>query len=549
MNRSITTMLVLLASILIGQHALAERPRIYAITGAKIVTAPGKVIDEGTVVLRDGLIDAVGAGIEVPADAEVIVAEDGWTVYPAFIDAASNVGLEAAPNGGPPMRGRRETSRPGAPHELKAVHPESAVVDKINTGHASVKKHRELGFGVAQALPEKGVFRGQSAIIALRSGPAQQLILQDRAAQTIALESSSFMARQYPSSKIGAMATVRQALLDAQRQREWQQRYAADSTGMVRPEFRASDDALAGVLQDRMPVIFVSATALDPARFGGLATEFGLTAVTLARGLVDTPDNLAAAGMPILLPLEMPAKPELGDADEIQEASMKAMQEYLRAPGLPAQLAAADVEFALVTAGMKSIRKFPENLAKAVEAGLAEDRALAALTTTPAKIMGLSGVLGTIEPGKQANLLIVDGDLFVKKPAFRHLFVDGYHEEIKAEESKGDPNAVVDPRGTWEISTEVMGRSSESTWTISGSKDAWKGFSESTRSGKSDFTSIELAGNALTVVRTTPNGDMEITVIVSGETLSGETTMESPRGSVKIEVEGRRISGPEGEEQ
>jgi hypothetical protein len=547
LNRSIFIIFLTLSLLLPSQTTLAERPRIYAITDVKIVTAPGKVIDKGVVVLRDGLIDAVGSNIKIPADAEIIAAEEGWTVYPAFIDAASAVGLEADANGKPPGGRGEKKSSPGSPHELKAVHPELAVISRIDTGHGSVKKHREIGFAVTQVLPKKGVFRGQSAIIALRSGPANKLILNDRSAQVVALESSSFMARQYPSSKIGAMATIRQTLLDARRQSQWQDHYRSDPT-MERPEFRSSDKALAEVLNKKTAVIFVSAAALDPGRFNGLASEFDIKAMTLARGLVDSADELKAAGMPILLPLEMPEKPTLDSPDAMEDASMESMQQYLLASRLPAALAKADVEFAFVTAGMKSARKFTENLAQAVEAGLSEQQALAAVTTTPAKLLGLSKVLGTIEAGKQANLLIVDGDLFVKKPVFKHLFVDGYHEEIKAEETKGDPNAVVDPRGKWEIATEVMGRSSESTWTISGNKDDWKGFSEGKR-GKSEFSSVELVGNALTVIRSTQGGDMEITVIVTGEELSGETIMESPRGSATIKIEGRRISGPEGEQQ
>ena len=541
-------LLILLTCITTAQ---AEAPRIFAITEVRIVTAPGQVINKGTVVLRDGLIEAVGADIKTPPDAQVIVGEENWTVYPAFIDAASAVGLESKSANGPPGRPGGNNGKPqlGSPHELKAVHPEKAVVDQIDVGHSSIERHRELGFAVAHVLPAKGVFRGESAVILLREdAPARELILVDRLAQVVSLETSSFMARQYPSSSIGAVATVRQTLLDAQRQLLWNERYAVNPQGMPHPEYRASDAALLAVLRRERPVVFVSRAGLDPGRFNAFATNFELQAMTVAIGLAHRFDNLHAANMPILLPLELPEKPTLDNADTARETSLEELQEVIRAPGLPAALAAADIKFALVTSGMKSARDFSENLAAVVEAGLTEEQALAAVTIVPAQLLGLERTLGTIEPGKQANLLVVDGELFAAKPALRHLFVDGYHEEIEAKETIGDPNAVIDPRGTWEVTSEVMGRSSESIWTITGNKDKYSGSSESSRAGKRQFKSVALAGNALTVVSETPRGEIDITVVVSGETLEGETTMESPRGSAKMKIEGRRTAGPESNE-
>jgi hypothetical protein len=139
---------------------------------------------------------------------------------------------------------------------------------------------------------------------------------------------------------------------------------------------------------------------------------------------------------------------------------------------------------------------------------------------------------------------VVNGQLLTDKPEFRHVFVDGFHYEIEPQEIVGDPNAVVDPRGTWEIVTEVMGRTSESTWTIIGSDENYSGFSEGS-GGKQAFRSVDLRGNALTVASDTSRGEFEITVVVSGESLEGEAEMVSARGSVKMEVEGRRVERPE----
>lgn len=529
--------------------AQAERPRTWAITGARIITAPGVVVEGGTLVLRDGLVEAVGAGLQPPPDAEVIAAEAGWTVYPALVDAASHVGLDTDAPATPPARGRNgeEPPRVGAPHELKAVHPQDAVLDQVNTAHSSVARHREMGFAAAQVLPLKGVFRGETTVLYLRDAPAPQLVARPRVAQVVALETSSFMARQYPSSKFGAMATVRQAFLDAGRAGEWNARWAANPAGLPPPEFRASDTALLSVLQGERPVAWVALTALDPGRFAGLAAEYGLRGgMVVARGLGDQPRDLAAAGMPVLLPLELPAKPEAGTGDDVLDAPLEDMQAWVAAPRLPAALARSGVTFAFVTAGMKNPRKFTENLGALVKAGLPADQALAAVTTTPAKLLGLDATLGTLAPGKQANAIVVAGDLFDGKAELRHLFVQGYHEKFAGEKTVGDPAAVVDPRGTWAVTTEVMGRTSESTWTLTGERDALEGSSESARAGKREFTSVTLKGNALTVVSPGPSGEMKVTVLVEGDGFKGDSTMTSERGSVTMKLEGRRTAGPKG---
>ena len=423
-------------------QARAERPRIYAITGARIVTAPGHVIDNGTVILRDGLIEAVGSKLAVPADAEQISAGRNSTVYPAFIDAASGVGLDAAAAPAGASRPAAEPKARGASHELKAVHPEDAVLERVDFSHASLARHRELGFAVAQVLPDKGVFRGESAVLLLRPGSAADLVLRDRAAAVVALETASFMARQYPSSKFGAVATVRQVLLDARRQAQWTARYQASPTTMEPPGFRASDAALSGILGHERPVLWVSLAGLDPGRFANLAREFGLEGgAVLARGLGDHAEDLRGAGMPVLLPLEMPATPDLGDSDAAAEVSLEQLQEGLLAPRLPGVLAASGVKVAFVTLGMKDPRRFSASLAAIVRAGFPPEAALAALTTTPAALLGLSRSLGTLEPGKQANLMVVEGDLFTDKPVIRQLFIAGYRQELKPPPPGGGPAA------------------------------------------------------------------------------------------------------------
>ncbi len=532
----------------------AERPRVYAITQVRIVTAPGQVIERAGIVLRDGLIEALGKDVQAPPDAQVIEAEEDWTVYPAFIDGASHLGVPEerrgpGGGGGPPNPAAalaqlaQQPEQPGgAPHELPSVHPEKAVIDGVKLEKDAVERHRKLGFAIVHSLPRSGIFRGRSVVLSLGDGDVRGQVIRDRLAQVVALESGGFARRQYPTSKIGALAAVRQALLDARRQALWEERLRANPVGLERPEFRSSDAALQDILDQRVPVLFVAQSDLDHDRFGQLTREFGLSGFVLARGCHEEARRLQASSLPVLLPLKFPEKPKVDDADELETISLESLQEYLNAPRLPGQL--QGVQFALTGDPGGSNSDFFKNLAKVVEAGLSRERALAALTVEPARMLGIGEVAGTLEPGKLANLLVVKGELFTEQPELRYVFVDGRDYEMEAKVQKGDPDAQVDPRGVWEITTRMMGRSNESKWHIQGSPGAYTGYAEG-RQGQRDFESVQLQGNALTVRLPGPARTLEVTVVIEGDTLSGDSSFETPRGSMTIKVEGKRVSGPE----
>lgn len=534
----------------------AERPRVYAITGVRIVQAPGQTIEKGSIVIRDGLIEAVGADVRIPDDAQIIEGKAEWSVYPAFIDAAASVALKSDDQTQAPpaninealsrlaQQGNRQTA--GVPNEVSMVTPEKAIVDTLDASDNRIEKHRELGFAIAQVVPRRGIFRGYSSIVALRGGEAPDLVVRDRYAQAASFATGGFFGGGgYPNSKMGAMAAFRQALLDAHQHATWQNRYERSPTGMTRPDFHASDAALIDILNGDVPMLFVADTTLDHDRFRTVADEFELHGMVLALGCGEEIRRLKAGGMPLLLPLEFPKKPDV-DGDDLGETTLEDMEEYLRAPSVPAELAGEGVEFALVTSGMRSVSDFSKNLHKAVEAGLSQEDALAALTTTPARLLGIESSVGTLTAGKSANLVVVEGDLFAEKPEWRYLFVDGRDKRYEEKEKKGDPNAQVDPRGTWEITTTVMGRTLDSTWVIQGTPGNYSGSSENERSGKRDFESVEMEGNALNLRISSPMGTQDVTVVIEGETLSGDFTIDTPRGSLTAQIKGKRVSKPEG---
>ncbi len=184
----------------------AERPGVYALKDARIVVAPGKVIAKGTVIIRDGLIDAVGAGIPIPPDAVEFDAS-GKTIYAGFIDADTNLGLRRAATTTTPATGGgrgagqvaallaqqqpRETPA-GANHPLSRVHPETEsrnLIVPFEGDATEAQRYRNIGITTVVSAPDSGIFRGESSLINLKDGlPTRELILKDQVAQPIAFE-------------------------------------------------------------------------------------------------------------------------------------------------------------------------------------------------------------------------------------------------------------------------------------------------------------------------------------------------------------------------
>ena len=536
----------------------AERPRVYAITGATLVPAPGEQIESGTIILRDGLIEAVGASVEVPPDA-VEVDGDGLYVYPGLIDPNTQLGLRRRESegggqraGGSPFAPQRRETPVGAVHPLSRVHPEQRAAYRLvpfeDDRKREAERYRELGFTTVLAAPDSGIFRGSSAVIQLLDDtPVAEMILRNDVAQHLAFESGRF-GQGYPTSLMGCVAAIRQTLLDAQRYSTWTARYATNPKGMPRPEQVAAYDALSLLISRTQPAFFHADSPDDFLLADRLTNEFDLSAVVSASGHEwEIVDQVRATGLTLILPVAFPEKPKVDDEDEALDVDLRTMRRYAQAPAASGQLHEAGVRFAFTTQGLKNLADFPRNMRKILEAGLPEETALAALTTVPAELLGIDSILGTLEPGKIANLVAYDGPIFGEETKAKRIFVDGVEYKVKEKKQpEGDPDAVVDPRGDWSVVFEFAGRTIQRTWTISGKRDNYSGTAE-TQSGTVSFDEVKLLGNMLTVMFPARGGrsSMELTVVIQGDTFEGSAEM----GPRTVPVKGTRTSGPEGGER
>ncbi len=421
-------LVALVAAVTVGLSA--EAPRVYAIKGARLVTVAGPAIESGTVVLRDGLIEAVGAGVAVPADATVIDGT-GLTVYPGLIDMGTPAGIEV-PAIAPPKdpKTREEVERWKRQVLLR---PQLEAAQCVKADPADLGKMAAAGVTSVLATPDGGAIAGRSSLLTTAiPGEAPQIgdIVGARAGQFVVRTPVFLHVRfperpagdGYPESLMGVIAFVRQAFLDAGYQQA--QAARADKGAGAALPFEAALDALQPALAGRIPVAIDAQDAHEIRRALSFAREFGFDAVVSGGLEADlVADELKARKARVLLSLNYPTRPKAlaPGADE----PLSVLKARANAPAVAAALDRAGIPFAFQSNGLREPGDFLKNAARAVKAGLSREAAVKALTLGAAAMAGVAGRLGSIEKGKIANLVVVRGDLFDDGVAIRHVFVGG----------------------------------------------------------------------------------------------------------------------------
>ena len=378
--------------VFISSFADAQRSAIetYAITNARIVSASGPVIERGTIVIRDGLVAAVGPNVTAPADARLIDGT-GLTVYPGLIDSNTSLGIpppspapsvQGTPGGGGGFGQQRPQAFLMALNSAQppGLQPEVLVEDFIRPGGEQIESARNLGITAALSVPRTGIWMGQSALINLAGDSAQEMIVKSPVAMHVGF--TPLRANTYPNSLLGVFSALRQMLLDADRYREALQVYQRAPRGTRRPEHDRSLAALLPVLDGRMPVVMYADREREIIRALDLAQEFKLNAI-IAGGLEadKVAARLRANKIPVLLSLNFPRRtaPALPEADP---EPVRVLRERVEAPKVAGRLAAAGVRFAFQSGSLTNITEFHPNLLRAIDNGLSRENALRALTET-----------------------------------------------------------------------------------------------------------------------------------------------------------------------
>jgi imidazolonepropionase-like amidohydrolase len=482
---------VLLATFPIASVAQTTTPvvtRTIAIENANVVSAPGQPIQRATVLIRDGIIEAVGRDVRIPFDAQRI-AGDSLFVYAGFIDGLSHVGIEqpaAAAN-------QERVERPGSPPPDRAgIQPQRRAADMAGTDAASITRLREIGFTAAHVVPHGHLLPGTGTVIALADRPREDLVIVPDASLFAQFQQVRGV---YPSTDMASLAVLRQLYREAERRQGVEARYAEDPRGLARPSQDAVHQAFYPVIRGERPLFFFTegaADALQVHRVLDLQRNLGFPLVLagLSQGF-EVAERVREAGHSVLLTLGLPDQRDEARAEEVEDttraitpeppsthfisdhrtftyADVDAERENLLARQAAqreryyanaAELHNAGVAFGFTTKGVE-VSDIHGNLRRMIEHGLPEDAALAALTTNPARILGLSDRLGTVETGKIANLVVANGPLFAEDTRIRYVFVDGERHRVSRDDHRtddGDNNGEADPVGVWSHRIEAGG--------------------------------------------------------------------------------------------
>jgi len=387
----------------------------YVIRNARIVTLAGPEIENGTVVIRDGKIDAVGATVAVPAGAQAIDAR-GLIVYPGMMDAGTSLGLVEVGQG---ANGTVDTSETGD------LNPNAKAIIAVNQHSAHIAVTRVDGITHAVTLPRGGLISGQAAIINLVGTTPTEMAVVPYAA--LVINYPRLGGRRGDFGPAEATPDISAALLAAERQLDQvrkvlrealaygrsQDAYAKDNS-LPRPDHNVVLESLVPYARGERPVIFSADREAEIRGSLKFADEMKLKPIILGGDDAwKLTSMLKEKDVPVILAgvLSLPVRED--DAyDSLYENAAK--------------LQKAGVRFCISSGEQgPEVRDLPYHAGMAAAFGLPKDEALKSVTLYPAQIMNVGDRLGSIEKGKIANLVITDGDLLEARTHVRYLFIDG----------------------------------------------------------------------------------------------------------------------------
>ncbi len=387
----------------------------FAIRNARIVTVSGPDIENGTVVIRDGKIEAVGTNVTVPAGAQTIDGS-GLSVYPGMIDAGTNMGLVEIPQG---ANGTVDTS------EVGDLNPNAKALTAVNPHSAHIAVTRVEGITSTLTAPTGGLISGQAALINLLGTAQREMAVVPHFALVINYPrigggGGGFGGFQPPANLSETLTAnerrveeIRKVLRDAEAYGRAQDAYAKDKS-LPRPDRNVVLEPLIPYVRGEQPVIFRADREAEIRGAIRFAEEMKLKPIILGgNDAWKVASLLKEKNVPVILTgvFSLPSRED--DAYDVLYEQ-------------PAKLQQAGVRFAISTgdAGAE-VQNLAQYAGMAAAFGLSKADAVKSVTLYPAQIMNVADRLGSIEAGKMANLVVTDGDLLEIRTRIRYLFIDG----------------------------------------------------------------------------------------------------------------------------
>ncbi len=494
--------------------AQGGEPQYFAIRGAKVVPVSEPPIENATIVMTRGLIAGIGKDIAIPPEAWVIDGK-GLIVYPGLIDSFTDVGIPAAPTAGGESGQRGSQERARGPEDRPYSTPWRSAADEVSLSDKRIETWRGAGFTTVVSSPKGGIFPGQAAVLALAGERAGDLVVKSPVAIPVTFQTSGGFGGGFPSSIMGTLAYIHQVWLDTEWSTKAQVIYEKNPRSVARPRYDRTEAALAEALEDHALVLIPANNSIQLRRALELVDRWHVSGVIYGGQMAyEVAPEIAAKKLSVLVNLKWPEAEK--DADPEDKLSLRTLRFRDRAPSSPAALAKAGVKFAFYSGGITPPKDILKAAKKSIDAGLAPDAALRALTLSAAEIFGVADRLGSIENGKIANLFVADGDLFEEKTKIKMIFVDGHRFEIREPEKPKDPPKG-DITGKWKLSyTTPDSGPDESTADLAMDKDGTISGTITSKRGTASIISGYLSADKFSFTINIPIEGSPSDVIFSG---------------------------------
>ncbi len=403
-------------------------PRVWALSHAIIHTEPGDSIKDATLIIRDGKIERVGRYINIPLDAYEIDM-DGAHIYAGFIDGWLQVK-------------RDEKIKSPDHHWNEKIRAEYRAKDDLNIKEKDLKALHSIGITAAHIIPEVGIFKGKSDLIVLND---QLISVAKDLTQVLEFKAGGWSDRGYPNSLLGVIAVMRQSFIDADwylKSLEIIDKYPEDNEPI---KLNQSLEEIGYFLKNQKPFLFMTKNENSALRALSISKEFNLNPWLLGSGYEYRRITEIEEHNPfIIFPLEFPKNPKVNDPHVVLQYSNEQLKHWDMAPDNIKKIFDTGLRFCLTSGTLKNKKDFRKNLQKIIDRGIPQDVVLASLTTYPSEAMGVEKILGKIQPGFMANLVITDGNYFNPKSRIISLWLAGKEKYIA---DRYQPKLA----GKWEI--------------------------------------------------------------------------------------------------
>lgn len=391
-----------------------DEPRegTYAFIHATIQTDYKTRHQDASLLISHGKVIAAGNGISIPKEA-IVIDLKGKFIYPSFIDLYSNYGMPAVQ--------KRSSDSPkfisdkkGAYGWNEAVIPEFQANEKFNVDDKKAEEYRKCGFGAVLTHQMDGIARGSGSLVSLDKERENKTILKDRASANFSFSKGS-SSQDYPSSLMGSIALLRQTFYDAQ----WYK------SGGAKDEYNISLDYMNR--NASLPAIFEANGKLNILRADKVGDEFNTQFIFKSNGdEYQRAEEIKATNGKLILSLNFPKPYDIGDPYEAMLVQLDDMKQWEMGPANPYLLDRAGIEFCFTSSDLDKRDDFLKNIRKAVQYGLSEEKALKALTLSPASFINAYDQIGSLENGKWANFIITSKSLFENDCAIYQNWVQGH---------------------------------------------------------------------------------------------------------------------------